>query len=81
MQFQLINAITANAHFKSNDNGTITVSGVVVQTKIIGSPDNKFIQSDIMSDIIIPADKTSATQPTFIQEEAAKWVALTYPSI
>lgn len=80
MNYELAKVNTQNARFTSNENGTITASGVVVHTKIVGAYPDKFLQVDIMSDVIIPSTETSATQPAYIESQAAAWVASTYPN-
>lgn len=80
MNYELARVNTQNTRFTSNQDGTITASGVVVFTKIVGAYPDKFLQVDIMSDIIIPATETSATQPAYIEKQASAWVASTYPN-
>lgn len=80
MEYQLAKVNTQNARFTSNQDGTITASGVVVFTKIVGAYPDKFLQVDIMSDIIIPASEISATQPAYIESQANAWVTATYPN-
>lgn len=80
MEYKLSQVFTQNARFTSNEDGTITVKGVVVQTKIVGAYENKFLQVDVMSDIIIPSTETSATQPAYIEKQADAWVTATYPN-
>lgn len=80
MNYQLEKVNTQNARFKSNEDGTITASGVVVFTKIVGAYPDKFLQVDVMSDIIIPANETSKNQPAYIESKAAEWVKETYPN-
>jgi hypothetical protein len=80
MNYELSKVNTQNARFTSNEDGTITATGVVVYTKIVGAYPDKFLQVDVMSDIIIPASETSATQPAYIESQAAAWVTSTYPN-
>lgn len=80
MEYQLARVNTQNSRFKSNEDGTITASGVVVYTKIIGAYEDKFQQVDMMPDIIIPKKETSATQPAYIEKKADEWVKATYPN-
>jgi hypothetical protein len=80
MKYELAKVMTENSTFKSNNDGTITVSNVVVYTKIVDAYPGKFQQVDIMSNIIIPASETSATQPEYIETQATAWVAATYPN-
>ena len=46
MTYELLKVNTQNSRFKSNDDGTITASGVVVYTKIVGAYEGKFQQVD-----------------------------------
>lgn len=80
MNYELAKVVTQNARFKSNEDGTITASGVVVYTKIVGAYEGKFQQVDMMPDIIIPKTETSETQPAYIEKKAAEWVKGTYPN-
>ena len=80
MEYQLAKVNTLNAKFKSNEDGTITASGVVVYSKVIGVYEGKFLQTDMMPDIIIPKEETSATQPAYIEKKADEWVKATYPN-
>ena len=80
MEYQLKNVITRNGILKANDDGTITISNVNVEIKIVGAPEGKFIQTDTMSAIVIPATKTTAQQPAYIEEQALAYVATNYPN-
>jgi hypothetical protein len=80
MNYELARVNTQNTRFTSNEDGTITATGVVVYTKIVGAYPDKFLQVDVMSDIIIPAKETSATQPAYIESQVADWVKSTYPN-
>lgn len=80
MNYELASVNTQNSKFKSNEDGTITASGVVVYTKIVGAYEGKFQQVDMMPDIIIPKTETSQTQPAYIEKQAQEWVSKTYPN-
>ncbi len=80
MTYELARVNTQNARFTSNPDGTITASGVVVYTKIVGAYEGKFQQVDMMPDIIIPKTETSETQPAYIESQASEWVKVTYPN-
>jgi len=41
---------------------------------------DKFIQTDIMPDIILPATETMASAPAYIEAQALAYVAANYPN-
>lgn len=80
MEYILLKTGTENALFRANEDGSIKVSGVYVKVGIVGAPEGKFIQADIIPDFDIPADKTSAEQPAYIDSVAQLYVTVTYPN-
>ena len=80
MNYVLYNCVTRNATYQANEDGTITATGVIAQSNIVGAPTGKFIQTDVMPPIIIPANQTTATQPAYIEAQAVQYVKDTYPN-
>ena len=80
MNYTLLNSTTRNANFTANEDGSITVSNILVEIGIVGAPDGKFTQSDRVPDFNIPANQTSATQPAYIQAQVQAYVSATYPN-
>ena len=80
MKYKLVNVITANAGYKQNENGSITTSNVIIHIGIEGSPEGKFIQAEMMTDIILPASGTNEENLNFIKAQAAAYVAAQYPN-
>jgi hypothetical protein len=81
MTFQIYGeAITRNMALKPNPDGTITVTNAQVQIMIVGSPADKFIQTDMIPPFNIPATETTATQPAYIEGVALAYIAATYPN-
>jgi len=81
MQFQIYGtAITRNMALSPNQDGTITVTNAQVQIMIVGSPEGKFIQTDVIPPFNIPATETSATQPAYIESIALAYIVSEYPN-
>ena len=80
MNFALYNTITLNATYKANEDGTLTVTNVLVQINIVGSPADKFIQTDTMPPIIVPATETMASAPAYVEAQAQAYVTTNYPN-
>lgn len=73
-------AITRNMILRPNLDGTLTVTNAQVQIMIVGSPDDKFIQTDVIPTFNIPATETSATQPGYIEQVALNYISSNYPN-
>ena len=80
MNYALYNVITRNITLNSNADGTLTVTNAIAQINIVGSVANKFIQTDIMPEIIIPANITTQNQPAYIETQAQAYVSANYPN-
>lgn len=81
MTYQIYgSAITRNMALTPNQDGTITVTNAQVQIMVVGTPADKFIQTDVIPPFNIPASETSATQPAYIEQVALAYIAATYPN-
>lgn len=80
MKYVLYACITRNATYQANPDGTLTVTNVIAQVNIVGAPVDKFIQTDVMDPIILPATETMASAPAYIEAQAVAYVAATYPN-
>jgi len=80
MNYVLYNTITRNASYTANADGTLTVKNAIAQINIVGAVADKFIQTDIMPDIILPATETMASAPAYIEAQALAYVAANYPN-
>ena len=80
MKYTLLQTITTQTTFVSNQDGSLTAKNVIVKVGIDGAPVGKFIQVDIVPEFNIPATETSATQPAYIEAQAQAYVTATYPN-
>lgn len=81
MDFILLETITKNIRLKANEDGTITVSNLIVKVGIVGSPKGKFIQVDVVKpDVIIPANTSTSEQDSYLEKQAQNYVKTTYPN-
>lgn len=80
MNFILLNTITNRARFTQNGDGSIKANQVIAQIGIQGAPEGKFIQNDYVPEFNIPATKTSAEQPAYIEAKAQEYVTQNYPN-
>ena len=80
MNYALYATITRNASYTANVDGTLTVTNVIAQINVVGAVADKFIQTDVMEPIIIPATETMATAPAYIEAAAQAYVTATYPN-
>ena len=81
MNYTLLETITKNIRLKANQDGTVTVSNLIVKVGIVGSPAGKFIQVDVVTpDVIIPANTPTSQQEAYLQTQAQAYVTATYPN-
>lgn len=80
MNYALYATITRNATYMANPDGTLTVTNVIAQINVVGAVADKFIQTDIMPPIILPATETMATAPAYIEAQAQAYVTANYPN-
>lgn len=80
MQYELYDTITQNAVYSSNPDGTLTAVNVAVQVNIVGAPADKFIQTDVLTPLTIPADTEAQNIPAYIEAQALLYVQTTYPN-
>lgn len=80
MNYALYATITRNASYQANNDGTLTVKNAIAQINVVGAVADKFIQTDVMPDIILPATETMATAPAYIEAQALAYVAANYPN-
>lgn len=81
MTYSLVNMISANARFVQNQDGTITANGVIAQVGIVGTPQHKFIQSDIITPgIVVPADTSASGMQAYLIAQATAYVNRVYPN-
>jgi len=79
MKYILKDVSFSGAKFKSNENGTITVSNVIAITGIENETYG-FVKRDTVPPFDIPADEKSSSQPTYIKSIAAAFVLEKYPN-
>jgi hypothetical protein len=80
MNYVLYATITRNASYTANADGTLTVKNAIAQINVVGAVADKFIQTDIMPDIILPATETMASAPAYIEAVAQDYVTANYPN-
>ena len=80
MNYELNGTITTNARFTSNEDGSLKATGVVVKVDIVGAPNGKFIQCDIMPPFDIPKTTVAQDIPASINSQATVYVQTTYPN-
>jgi len=80
MNYALYATITRNASYTANADGTLTVKNAIAQINVVGAVANKFIQTDILPDIILPATETMASAPAYIEGVAQAYVTANYPN-